>query len=300
MRISPLPPLPCLVAFESAMRHGSFTKAAAELHLTQSAISRQVAQLERFLGKKLFVREPRALRLTVTGQQYAERVQQMLVRCAEATEDVMKRKGQAELTVACSSGVAVLWLTPRLAAFRARYPDFHVRLLVNDSLASLSGTDFDVGIYYLREGAPSGMASQRLYDEEVFPVCAPSYLGDRTLSVSSLPKESLLVLEDAQRIWMSWPAWFARHGVRQTRFERELVANTYPVLVQMAIEGQGIVLAWRHMIDRCLDAGLLVQACQASASLGGGYYVVWPRDRAEPAAARVFRQWLIDESAVEP
>lgn len=296
MRITPLPPLPCLVAFESAMRHGSFTKAAAELHLTQSAISRQVAQLERFLGKKLFFREPRALRLTVSGQQYAEQVQRLLVRCAEATEDVMKRKGQVELTVACSSGVAVLWLTPRLAAFRARHPDFHVRLLVNDSLASLSGTDFDVGIYYLREGAPSGIAAQRLYDEEVFPVCAPSYLNGRTLSVADLPRESLLVLEDAQRIWMSWPAWFARNGLRETRFERELVANTYPVLVQMAIEGQGIVLGWRYMIDRCLAAGLLVRACDASASLGGGYYVAWPRDRAEPAAARAFRQWLIEES----
>jgi len=118
MRISPLPPLPSLIAFEAAMRHGSFTRAAAELHLTQSAISRQIAQLERFLGKKLFLREPRALRLTVSGQRYAALVQRLLVDCAEATEDIMKRKGHQELTVACSQGVAVLWLTPRLALSR--------------------------------------------------------------------------------------------------------------------------------------------------------------------------------------
>ncbi|MGO4302398.1 MULTISPECIES: LysR substrate-binding domain-containing protein [unclassified Cupriavidus] len=299
MRISPLPPLPCLVAFESAMRHGSFTRAASELHLTQSAISRQVAQLERFLGKKLFIREPRALRLTVSGQEYAEQVQRLLVGCAEATEDVMKRKGQVELTVACSSGVAVLWLAPRLATFRARHPDFHVRMIVNDSLASLAGTDFDIGLYYLREGAPSGLAARRLYEEEVFPVCAPDYLRGRHLSVADLPRETLLVLEDAQRQWMSWPTWFARNGLRDARIAHELVINAYPVLVQMAIEGQGIVLGWRHMIDRCIETGVLVRACDASASLGGGYYAVWPSDRAEPAAARMFRNWLVDESGAE-
>ncbi len=139
------------------MRHSSFTRAAAELHLTQSAISRQIAQLERFLGKKLFIREPRALRLTVSGQRYAEEVQRLLVGCAEVTEDIMKRKGHSELTVACSSGVAVLWLTPRLARFRALQPECHLRLIVNDSLAALSETDFDMAIYFLRDGPPSGL-----------------------------------------------------------------------------------------------------------------------------------------------
>ncbi|WP_288392528.1 LysR substrate-binding domain-containing protein [uncultured Herbaspirillum sp.] len=199
MRISPLPPLPSLIAFEAAMRHGSFTRAAAELHLTQSAISRQIAQLERFLGKKLFLREPRALRLTVSGQRYAALVQRLLVDCAEATEDVMKRKGHQELTVACSQGGAVLWLTPRLARFRAQYPDCHLRLIVNDSLAQLSETDFDMGIYFLRDGPPSGLAARRLYDEEVFPVCSPAYLGGRSLSPAELRHETLLMLEDGQR-----------------------------------------------------------------------------------------------------
>lgn len=296
MRISPLPPLPCLVAFEAAMRLGSFTRAAAELHLTQSAISRQVAQLEQYLGKKLFVREPRALRLTVSGQRYAEVVQRLLVGCAEATEDVMKRKGHTELTIACSSGVAVLWLTPRLGGFRARHPDFHLRLVVNDSLASMSGAEFDIGLYYLREGPPPAFAARRLYGEEVFPVCAPSYLAGRTLTPAQLRDETLLVLEDAQRNWMSWDAWFEQNGLRNARPQRHLVANQYPILLQLAIEGHGVVLAWRHMIDACLREGLLVQACDARASLGGGYYAVWPRDRAEPAAARTFRHWLIQQS----
>ena len=118
MRITPLPPLQCLVAFEAAVRHSSFTKAASELHLTQSAISRQIQQLEEFLGRSLFVREHRSLRLTIAGESYAGHVQWLLANCAEATLEVMKRYGDLELTVACSSGVAVLWLTPRLRLTR--------------------------------------------------------------------------------------------------------------------------------------------------------------------------------------
>lgn len=300
MRISPLPPLPSLIAFEAVTRHGSFTRAAAELHLTQSAVSRQIAQLERFLGKKLFLREPRALRLTVSGQRYAALVQRLLVDCAEATEDVMKRKGHQELTVACSSGVAVLWLTPRLARFRALHPDCRLRLIVNDSLASLSETDFDMGIYFLRDGPPSGMAARRLYDEEVFPVCSPSYLAGRRLAPQDLCHETLLLLEDGQRQWMSWQNWLAHNGMPDARIERQILSNQYPILLQLAMEGHGIVLAWRHMIDACMQAGLLVRACQASASLGGGYYAVWPRDRIEHAAARSFRSWLVAESEMGP
>lgn len=277
------------------MRHGSFTRAATELHLTQSAISRQVAQLERFLGKKLFIREPRALRLTVSGQQYAAEIQSLLIGCAEATEEVMKRRGHTELTVACSSGVAVLWLTPRLARFRAAHPDIHLRLLIDDSLASLTEAEFDIGMYYLREGAPAALASRRLYDEEVFPVCSPQYLGKRQLQPSDLAEETLLVLDDAQRNWLSWQGWLAQNGLPDARMRQTVSANQYPILVQLAIEGHGIVLAWRHMIDDCLRAGLLVPACETSASLGGGYYAVWPRDRVEPAGARAFRNWLVQQ-----
>lgn len=279
------------------MRHSSFTRAAAELHLTQSAISRQIAQLERFLGKKLFIREPRALRLTVSGQRYAEEVQRLLVGCAEVTEDIMKRKGHSELTVACSSGVAVLWLTPRLARFRALQPECHLRLIVNDSLAALSETDFDMGIYFLRDGPPSGLAARRLYDEEVFPVCSPAYLEGRTLTPKDLLQETLLMQEDGQRQWLSWQNWMAQNDLADVRIEHQILSNQYPILLQLAMEGHGIVLAWRHMIDACMREGLLVRACEASASLGGGYYAVWPRDRIEHAAARSFRNWLVEESA---
>ncbi|MGC7405458.1 LysR substrate-binding domain-containing protein [Pandoraea pneumonica] len=295
MPISPLPPLHCLVAFDAAVRHASFTRAAVELNLTQSAVSRQIAQLEEFLGRTLFTREHRTLRLTVAGQRYAEQIQRLLNECAEATADLMKRRGDLELTVACSSGVAVLWMTPQLMRFRADHPDVKIRVIVKDGITSLSASEFDLGVYYVRNDLPPDFAGRRLFDEEVFPVCAPAYLDGRTLKPADLVNETLLFIEDGQRKWMSWPDWFELHGVSAPKSPRVVSANYYPLLVQMAIEGGGIVMGWRHMIDPCLDAGLLVKACDSHASLGGGYYLVWPAERHEHAAARIFRNWIYSQ-----
>lgn len=299
MRISPLPPLPCLVAFEAAVRHASFTKAAAELHLTQSAISRQIAQLEDFLGRALFVREHRALRLTIAGERYAKQVQLLLANCAEATQDVMKRYGDLELTVACSSGVAVLWLTPRLGAFRAAHPNVKLRMLVRDGLASLSPAEFDVGLYYVRQRTDPQFTAHRLFDEDVLPVCSPDYLGGRLITPAELASETLLTMEDGQRNWMSWPEWFRMNGVPMSVSPDAVVVNHYPQLVQMAILGQGVVLGWRHMIDGCIDAGLLVRATRETASHGGGYYIVSPNDRAQNQAARLFTRWLLAQAGLQ-
>jgi DNA-binding transcriptional LysR family regulator len=296
MRITPLPPLQCLVAFEAAVRHASFTKAANELHLTQSAISRQIQQLEEFLGRSLFVREHRSLRLTIAGERYAVDVQRLLANCAESTLEVMKRYGDLELTVACSSGVAVLWLTPRLPHFRAAYPNIKLRMIVRDGLASLSPAEFDVGFYYARQRVAAHFTARRIFDEEVFPVCSPAYLRGRVLSPADLANETLLMQEDGQRQWMSWPEWLALNHVQMLKTPQAVTINHYPQLVQMAILGQGVVLGWRHMIDACLDEGLLVRAAHESASHGGGYYIVSPNDRAQNQAARLFTRWAFEQA----
>lgn len=296
MRLTPLPPLQCLVAFEAAVRHASFTRAAAELHLTQSAISRQIQQLEEFLGRSLFVREHRTLRLTIAGEQYAAQVQRLLTQCAEATADVMKHHAALELTVACSSGVAVLWLTPRLPLFRAAFPDIKLRLIVRDGLAAMSPAEFDVGVYYVRQQASAAYTARRLFEEEVFPVCSPGYLAGRTLEPADLTRETLLLLEDGQRQWMSWSEWLGYQGVAMPKAQQGITINSYPQVVQLAILGQGVALAWRHMIDACLTQGLLTRVTQASASHGGGYYVISPGDRSQSQAARLFTRWLFEQA----
>lgn len=296
MRIHPLPPLQCLVAFEASVRHASFTRAADELFVTQSAVSRQVQQLEGFLGRPLFFREHRSLRLTPAGELYAREVHRLLAQCAEATFDVMKRHGDLDLTIACSSGVASLWLTQRLPGFRRRHPGVRLRLLVRDALASMSPSEFDAGLYYLREPAPTEYTARRLFDEEVFPVCSPGYLAGRCLQLEDLPGETLLFLEDGQRQWMSWQEWFSCNGLSFTRGQPRLMANHYPQLVRLALLDQGIALGWRYMIDEHLLEGRLLRVTDASASHGGGYFVLTPIDRMQSQASRLFSRWLLEQA----
>lgn len=296
MRISPLPPLQCLVAFEASVRHASFTRAADELHLTQSAISRQVQQLEGYLGRPLFVREHRSLRLTPLGERYAIEVRRLLGQCAEATFDVMKQQAELDLTIACSSGVASLWLTQRLPRFRAEHPDARLRLLVRDGLGGMSPAEFDVGVYYLREPVCAQYSVRRLFDEEVFPVCSPDYLGGRTLLPEDLAGETLLHLDDAQRQWMSWAEWFGLNDLDFPRTRPCLAANHYPQLVHLAVLGQGVALGWRYMIDDHLNDGRLQRVTEASASHGGGYFILSPNDRVQNHACRLFTRWLLDQA----
>ncbi|MBB6591727.1 LysR family transcriptional regulator [Ralstonia solanacearum] len=299
MRISPLPPLHFLIAFEAVVRHSSFTRAAVELHLTQSAVSRQIGQLEAFLGRSLFEREPRrALQLTVAGKRYADRVRRLLEQCSDATHDVMKRYGDLDLAVACSSGVATLWLAPRIGSFHASHPNINLRIIVRDSFASLTPSEFDVGLYYLREKCGPQFNAQPLIDEEVFPVCSPRYLDGRIMTPEELTHQTLLMQDDRQLTWMSWDEWLGLNGVAMPKKPRAIVSNHYPQLVQMALHGYGILLGWRQIIDYHLETKSLVRATRETATFGGGYHVLTPNDRAMNRAATLFSSWLLQQCAM--
>jgi DNA-binding transcriptional LysR family regulator len=294
MRIGPLPPLPNLIAFEAAVRHGSFTRAAAELHLTQSAISRQVAQLEEFLGRALFRREHKKILLTVAGEIYAEEVHRLLANCAEATAQLMAHSGDQHLTLACSSGVAALWLGPRMGRYAELQPNLDMRMRVVDGLDSLVRAEFDLAIYFLRKQPPSGFDSRLLFAEQVGAYCSPGYLQGRLLAPAELLEQRLLMVEDGQRQWLSWGEWFARQQVDSPVIRQRLTVNQYPVLVDLAVAGHGIVLGWRPMIDIHLNSGALVPACESMVGDFGGYHLVTPSGQMPSRAARDFERWLID------
>ncbi|WP_110649766.1 LysR substrate-binding domain-containing protein [Salinicola peritrichatus] len=304
MRMSPLPPLNSLVAFEAAVRHMSFTRAAVELNLSQSAISRQIVHLEEFLGRQLFVRQQRRLILTRAGETYALQVRAILDDCVHATAEVMKSTGENELTVACTAGVAQFWMAPKLSRFRREYPNVKLRLIVRDGVTSLSSFEFDIGLYYLKRETLPGFETHYLIPEKVFPVCAPAYLeacrdrhglsDDQRLQPGHLLQETLLTLEDAQSLWISWEDWFGYHQLASASTNNAVVFNHYPSLVEMAVHGQGVVLGWQHVIDSQIERGLLVRASDHWASHGGGYFLVTPEERRENFATRCFKRWLME------
>ncbi|MBI6940617.1 LysR family transcriptional regulator [Pseudomonas putida] len=288
MRIEPLPPLQTLIAFEATVRHGSFTRAAAELNLTQSAISRQVAQLEDFLGRALFRREHKKLLLTASGEAYAEAVRATLGHFADSTADIMARNSSHSLALACSSGVAALWLTPLIGGFLEHYPDADISLRVVDSLESLVRAEFNIAVYFLRAAPPSGVTAELIFKESVGAYCSPGYLAGRTLTPEALAKERLLVLEDGQRQWLSWQSWFAAAGLPRVMPTKRLTVSHYPLLVDLAIAGHGVVLGWSPIIDRFVACGDLVPVTEHRVHGEGGYHLLRPAGR---YATRIVRQF---------
>ncbi|CAM2171877.1 LysR family transcriptional regulator, glycine cleavage system transcriptional activator [Paraburkholderia sacchari] len=296
MALSPLPPLACLQAFEASARLLIFTRAGQELHLSTSAVSRQISQLEDFLGRRLFVREHNALGLTPAGETYAVDVRRMLELCTSATSSLMARIVKSRLTVSCTAGLSAFWLAPRIGSFVEANPDVELRIIVRDHFGVVSPAEYDVGIFYLRNAEVQGTHTHRLFDEEVFPVCSPAYLGAGKLSAVDLLSRTLLVLEDAERSWMSWHSWFERVGIERPALGSTIIANSYPLIVELAAHGKGVALGWKRVIDPLLEYGVLVRPSDACATMGGRYYVTWPAERAESRAALRFRQWVIGQS----
>jgi DNA-binding transcriptional LysR family regulator len=289
-----LPPLPTLVTFEATARLGSFTRAASELCLTQSAVSRQIAQLEGYLGRALFERDHMRIRLTISGQHYFEFVSRMLNECIEATSDIRTRANEQRLIVACSSAVGRLWIAPLLGAFVEQHPEAEVRLMVVDSLGTLNANQFDLAIYYLRSTPPAGLKAECLFKEVVGAYCAPDYLMGRQLQAKELLQHRLLVLEDSQRQWIQWPQWFAQLGISEP-VKRQIVCNNYAILTDWAQSGHGIMLGWHPMIDRLVENCSLVRACCEDVLTDNAYFLLKPRDRLTNRIAKIFEAWLLEQ-----
>ncbi|MFM9272134.1 transcriptional regulator GcvA [Halomonas elongata] len=296
MRIPPLPPLNSLVAFEAAARHLSFTLAADELHVTPGAISRQIRSLEDYLGKPLFTRANRSVRLTASGLQYASAIRNSLMDIASTTEEIRSWRGQQQITVATSSAMASLWLLPKISAFQRDHEDVELRIIALEQLRDLARVEWDIALYYCRT-PPAGMLATTLFYEEVFPVCGPGYLEQHgpLENPESLLKSTLLSLEEADQDWMSWKQWFSGMGMAAVTPRRRLNINSYSMLVQAAIMNQGVALGWGQLVDDYLASGQLVRPMETVLRTEARFFLL---EREEAPSRRSciprFREWLMD------
>jgi LysR family glycine cleavage system transcriptional activator len=302
MKIQPLPPLNSLVAFEAAARHLSFTSAASELSVTQGAISRQVRLLEEYLGKGLFERTTRSMRLTPTGIQYYETVRSALLDVAKATGEIRHWRGAQQVTVATSTAMASLWLLPKVTEFQRANEDIDLRIIAHDHVKSYSRLECDLALYYCRS-TPNDMLVTPLFREEVFPVCSPEYLAKHPelRDIDQLAGCTWLWLEDSQRDWIGWNEWFERLGSKPPEPKRRININSYSMLVQSALSGQGIALGWLNLVDSHLQSGDLVRPIEASLITDAQFCLLEPleRGRARPSV-RLFHAWLMDQLPVHP
>ncbi|UJB33915.1 LysR substrate-binding domain-containing protein [Chromobacterium sp. Beijing] len=289
--MKPLPPLYTLIAFEAVARLSSFTQAAGELNLSQGAVSRQLQLLEDYLGCKLLQRGTRKVELTPAGEQYLSEVRSALEQLAGATASLMHWQQDKQVTVACSTALASLWLMPNLSAFRQAQPDLSIRILANDNIQELQAFEFDLGVYYFRR-PPKDADAAALFDEHMYAVCSPGYLPAGPAQPAALLDETLITMDGGQRDWFNWPQWFAAQNIAWRPAARQLSVTNHHLAVQAALAGQGVALAWGHLIDSYLASGALVMASDAKVTMSGAFYLLLPERRRPKPATRLFADWL--------
>jgi LysR family glycine cleavage system transcriptional activator len=302
-----LPPLDLLRGFESAARHLSFTKAAAELFLTQSAVSRQIQALEAFVGVPLFERRHKALALTDAGQAYYRTVAPILEQLRDATRRIRETRSGHVLTVTTTVSFASLWLVPRLARFRREHPQVDVRITATVDVVDLEREGVDVAI---RDCAVNRAPPGAIYlvGEHLAAICSPAYAreakraGHPLKRPEDLRQHVLLNLHDANRRWpwLSWPAWLEAMGVEDFNPAGTLAFDQYDQVLQAALLGQGVALGRMTLASQYIRKKQLVALFGRQQQLARGYHAIFARDAAERPEARAFVAWVRDEMGREP
>lgn len=285
-----IPSTTALLAFEAAARHESFTRAADELALTQSAVCRQIAALESFLGLPLFQRTRRGVRLTEAGQSYSRQIAPRLDAIEHDTLAVMASHGTgSRLELAVVPTFATRWLLPRLASFQAGHPDVVVNLSTQTRPFLFDQTAFDAAIYAGEAGWP-GTEAHPLMREYAVPVCSPRLPGARA-SMSPAEIAALPLLQQTTRPY-AWRQWFNSAAVRAGNDMAGMRLELFSMLAQAAIEKLGVALIPPFLIQQELADGSLIIPCQHSAPSNRAYYLIVPEHKAERPALTRFRAWL--------
>jgi LysR family transcriptional regulator, glycine cleavage system transcriptional activator len=289
---SRLPSLNGLRAFETAARHLSFTNAATELNVTQTAISHQIRRLEEELGTRLFVRQNRALALTPQAKDYLPSVRAAFNDLRLATDRLLRKDNDHVLTVSTLASLAAKWLLPRLSAFQEAHPGIDVRITTSTALVDFRSGDVDAAIRYGRGHWP-GVRADWLTADELFPVCSPALLtGKRPLKCpQDLAHHALLHssggYDDDWRLWLT-AAGLPTDISKQPGLTFDLILMT----VQAAIDGIGVAMGRTSYVEADIAKGRLVVPFKITLPADAGFYLVSPEARADPPKLAAFRQWL--------
>ena len=289
-----IPATHTLLCFEAAARHESYTRAAQELALTQSAVSRQVAALEEYLGQPLFTRTRHGVALTPRGREYAAQVADRLLALERDTLNAMSTQGtQGAVHLAAVPTFATRWLIPRLPLLQAQHPNIVVHIETRTRPFLFADTGFDAALYAgTAEQVENwaGTQSTLLVHEDVLPVCAPGLLG-QTGPLGPQAIAELPLLQQSTRPF-GWSQWFDAMGVSTPHALSGPRYELFSMTATAAIHGLGVALVPRLLIEAELARGDLVVACDQPLRGERAYYLVVPLREGEPQAVMHFRHWL--------
>ena len=286
-----LPPLETLRVFEVACRHGSYSEAARELHVTHSAVSQRIRQLEEELGLTLFERQGNRMVLTPSGLRLQAGVKNAFSELGAALGSLHTRRSDVEITVSLLPVMAARWLVPRLPRFRARFPHINLHIKTGRSLANFKSDGVDIAIRF-GTGDWKGLRAIKLLNEEFFPVCSPGLNNGR------LPKDPASMLSAPLLIDrnLSWRAWFRSAGLK---LNRDITGTSFTdtnALMEAAVTGQGIALGRLSFTRSDILAGKLVRLSEQSLRVAYCHYAVYPISSESNPALVAFRDWLVEEA----
>lgn len=293
-----LPPLNSLLVFEAAVRTGSFTAAARELHVSQAAVSKQIKALEERLGVPLFERQGRRVVPTGRGRQLQEKVNASLNYLADAVDDMSVREQTlTTVTLSANTAMSYFWLNRALAAYHRAHADHPInfRVVTSDHTPDLFAEEVDIAVAY-DPGTRIGWTQRVLFDEELFPVASADYLQTHPLKggdVADLLAHRLLDFERIEPNWINWKVWLQAlgHGDNALRVERRF--NNYAMLLEAAERGQGITLGTAHLLTGKLEQGALVRATDLTVLSGRSYFLGLNDKSAGRAECQDVYHWLL-------
>ena len=293
---SKLPSLTALRAFEAVARRMSVTKAAEELCVTTSAVSHQVKNLEEAVGVKLLVRLHQRVELTGEGETLFRSIQQSFRAIAETIGELQVSAGHDVLSISVSPFFSAKWLTPRLPDFWARHPDVELRLHHSYQPADYLRENIDAGINW-GDGMWPGIESRSVLRGELTPVCSPQLLQQHRISTpADLFRCRLLYEFD----FAHWENWFAHHGLRPPEEAHRIQLDDTHALLRAAMDGYGVAMFCRALIQSELDAGVLVQPFDHYLDTGLGYHLNHPGGRPYSKKVQLFCNWVIEQVKGNP
>ena len=287
-------PLSTLPAFEASARLLSFTKAGQELHLSQAAISQQIKHLENNLGVDLFERMPRKIKLTEQGQKFQHTVSVVMELLDSSTQNLQSTNYNFGLTIAADISMAHMWLLPNFPSFGKAFPDIDVSIFASEQESECLKPGIDLALLY-GNGSWDGFDAQLLIEEEVFPVCSPAYM--ETLSKYSHYPNFEYVLFDLNPMrwdWVDWQHLLSQHQLFKGRQVRFYQFNSMPLLTQATVNGEGIGLGWKTLVDEHLKRGELIRPFDVSLKTNRGYYVLKPVNATTTAKAQHLYDWIVN------
>jgi LysR family transcriptional regulator, glycine cleavage system transcriptional activator len=287
-----LPPLVWLRAFEAAARHLSFTDAAIELNLTQAAVSKHVKSLELHLRQPLFVRRPRSLQISKTGEAYLPKVRDAFERLSVGTREVFGTHRTQELTLRCAVSFAVNWLAPRLPAFLEQHPGTQIKIISSVWNSELGSDVHDLDIQY-GTGKWRGMRSYRLSWETITPLCAPS-LARQIIRPDDLNAQRLLHVLGYQE---GWGTWLQAAGAKSVDPGQGLQLDTSLMAFELARQGGGVALGRQSLSSRARETGRLVAPFDLDVPIDEAFHLLQPVESDIHPDASLFVEWITTVAA---